>query len=74
MTRLTVDAVTCDKLRNAIGLVELCDEAGRTLGYFQTAPKGGLHSPFSEEEIQRRRQELRTGRPLSEILRSLATQ
>jgi hypothetical protein len=71
MTRVMLDAAACDKLRQASGLVELCDQAGKTVGYFQVAPVGGLRSPFSDEEIQRRRQEPRTGRPLAEILRDL---
>ncbi len=73
MTRVTLDASTLAKLHNLAEFAEFCDESGKTLGYFhplgQTA-KAKLQSPLSDEELQRRRQQT-TGRPLSEILRSL---
>ncbi len=75
MTRVILDAVLSNKLRNADDEVEMCDEAGQTLGYFRQAPPvpppGGWHSPFSVEEIQRRRKEPRTGRCLADILKDL---
>ena len=75
MTRMIVDAATSDRLRQADDVVELCDEAGQTLGFFHQAssvpPPGGWHSPFSDEEIRQRLQEPRTGRPLADILRDL---
>ena len=73
MTKLVVDAAMQAKLNNLNGLLEVCDEAGRTLGYFHPLLKPGssgghkIQSPFTEEKLERRRQQ-RTGRPLPEIL------
>lgn len=58
------------------GVVEVCDETGRTLGHFQPAIRygkfenGRIVSPFSDEEIRIRAQQ-RTGQPLKEILDDL---
>jgi hypothetical protein len=55
--------------------VELKDPSGNVLGVF--VPEGlgklpqGVESPFSDEEMARRRQEPRAGRRLSDILREL---
>ena len=55
--------------------VELKDPSGQLLGVF--IPEGlgklppGVKSPFSDEEMARRRAEQRTGRPLADILRDL---
>jgi hypothetical protein len=74
MTRVIVDAATRDKLQNTSDLVEVCDESGKTLGYFYQAMSTqtplAWRSPYSEEEIQRRRQE-KSGRPLADILKDL---
>jgi hypothetical protein len=76
MTRLVVDAATQAKLNHLNGLLEICDEAGRTLGYFHPvltekhSAENHIQSPFTEEELERRRQQ-RTGRPLTEILKGL---
>ena len=76
MTKLVVDAAMQAKLNNLNGLLELCDETVRTLGYFHPVTKeqsgSGNHnqSPFTEEELERRRQQ-RTGRSLTEILEGL---
>jgi hypothetical protein len=76
MTKLIVDAATLVKLQNLDGLFEVCDESGRTLGYFHplahpsTLGTPPARSPFTDAEIQQRRQQ-RTGRPLAEILEQL---
>jgi hypothetical protein len=76
VTRLIVDAATLARLQNLQDLSELCDESGRVLGYFHPALSSGAaapaerRSPFTDEELQHRRQQ-RTGRPLSEILERL---
>jgi hypothetical protein len=73
MTRLTVDAALLARLHNLDQTLEVCDESGRTLGYFHPVPAAGhppAPSPFSEEEL-RRRQQQRTGRSLAEILERL---
>jgi hypothetical protein len=73
MTRVTVDPTTQAKLNNFTGILEVCDESGRTLGYFHPvvqpvdAGRAAIQSPFSKEEVERRRQQ-RNGRPLAEIL------
>jgi hypothetical protein len=70
MTKLTVNADMQAKIAGLNDFAELCDESGRTLGYF--FPPGTLTalSPFSDEEIERRRKD-RSGRPLSDILKDL---
>jgi hypothetical protein len=71
MTKVIVDDATRANLHNLDTLLEVCDESGRTLGYFH--PQLGamqVRSPFSDEEIERRRQQ-RTGKPLAEILERL---
>ena len=75
MTKLTIDTTTLAKLHNLEGLLEVCDESGKTLGYFHPVvcinnADRSARSPFSDDELQRRRQQ-RTGRPLAEILERL---
>ncbi|HEX5447515.1 MAG TPA: hypothetical protein VFW87_27110 [Pirellulales bacterium] len=78
MTSLTLDAGTLSRLQNLGDFMEFRDEAGRVLGYFHPAepasdPESARHrSPFSDEELRRRRQE-RTGRPLAEILANFSS-
>ena len=71
MTKITIDSETRAKLNGLKDFFQVCDESGQTLGYF--LPPGFLKylSPFSDEEIERRRQQPRTGRPLKEILNDL---
>jgi hypothetical protein len=46
----------------------LCSESGQVLGNFYPAPPPGtIKSPFTDEEIERRRQD-RTGSPLADVL------
>ena len=71
MTKVFVDDATRVNLHNLDTLLEVCDTSGRTLGYFH--PQSGatpIRSPFSDEEIERRRQQ-GTGKPLTEILERL---
>ena len=55
--------------------VEIKDPTGRLLGVF--VPEGlgklppGVKSPFSDEEMERRRREPKVGRPLADIMRDL---
>jgi hypothetical protein len=73
MTKVIVDAAMRARLHDLSELLEVCDESGRTLGYFHPlVPPGDTKSlsPFSDEEIERRRQQ-RSGRPLGEILEDL---
>ena len=55
------------QLAAATGLVELRDPAGKLLGRFESG-QSGVKSPIPDEEINRRRQHHKDGKPLSEIL------
>ena len=76
MVRYTLDSETSRRLGASAQPVELCDEAGRVIGFFlpEGAPCGvppaGLEVPLGTEEIERRRQS-RSGRTLDQILRGL---
>jgi hypothetical protein len=72
MTKVLVDAATRAKFNNLEGMLEVCDEDGKTLGVFHPVmeSKPSARSPFSREELELRRKE-RTGKPLSEILERL---
>ena len=70
MTRLILDASALDLLTKVNDMVEIVDESGKTVGYFQPAPRQEIRSPFSREELEQRRLQ-RTGRPLADILRDL---
>lgn len=73
MTKVVIDASLRSQLRDAGDVLEVCDESGRTLGYFHPASAdagGEAASPFSDEEI-RRRQQQPGGRPLNDILADL---
>ncbi len=76
MTRVTVDSDTSAKLSEFFTPVELCDYSGRVLGYFQPVLPAAetaqilAECPLSEAEL-RRRQQVRVGRPLADILEDL---
>ncbi len=74
MVRLTVDAETRAKLRDLSEQLELCDESGRLLGFFDPVDDPsvyeGVDSSVSPEELDRRSREER-GRPLADILADL---
>ena len=76
MSKVVVDSALQAKSTDPSGVVEVCDQQGRTIGFFHaandaSAASGGpLRSPVSDEEIQRRRRQ-KTGRPLREILDDL---
>jgi hypothetical protein len=76
MTRIVVDSDLLARLQGLNERLEFCDEAGHVLGVFRpaqgrVAPGQGVDgSPFTREELERRRKE-RTGRPLADILRDL---
>ena len=78
MTQVTIDATTAALLTSVQGEVELCDAAGKVLGWYSPAPpKPTLQElidscPTSEEELQRRvREESGSGRTWAEIRRDL---
>ena len=76
MTRVTVDADVSAKLGGFSGPVELCDRSGRVLGYYQPVLSPSetrrilAECPYSGDELHRL-QQVRTGRPLLEILQEL---
>lgn len=76
MTRITVDESLRTKLDKFDVPVELCDEAGRTLGHFvpiKLSQRGHLEldqCPYSEEELANMHAES-GGRALAEIWKSL---
>lgn len=76
MTILTVDSGASFQLNTLADLTEIRDESGRVLGYFHpvgTAADAGANahrSPFTIDEL-RKRQQQRTGKPLSEVLAKL---
>lgn len=76
MVRYTLDSETCRRLGEATQAVELCDGAGKVIGFFlpesdgRGLPPVGLESPLTREEIEQRRT-ARTGRTLDQILRGL---
>ncbi len=77
MTDVIVDAALRARLNNLDGLLRICDESGRVLGYFHPAEPvesegGKVRSPFTDQELGARRQQ-RTGHPLAETLDRLAT-
>lgn len=77
MTKVITDAVLRARLHDLRELLEVCDESGRTLGYFHPVeappdqPCRRVQSPFTEQELERRRQES-GGFTLQEILQKLA--
>ena len=74
MTRVTLDSETVAKLHNLQENLEVCDEAGRLLGYFvpteDKAMYANVDAQVSEAELDRREAE-EVGRPLAEIIQDL---
>ena len=76
MTEVVLDIGSLSRLAGIRETAALCDEAGRVIGFFEPLepPTGrgadGSESPFSDEEIERFRQQ-RSGRSLQEILATL---
>ena len=71
MTRLTLDAVTLERLQTDSDFVEVQDESGKIVGYYHSLHQHSSHrSPHTREELEQLRLQ-RTGRPLADILRDL---
>ena len=71
MTRMIADAALKARLEGLKEVVEVCDEAGRVLGFLHPAPAAkSIESPFSDEEIRERLKDLK-GRTLGEFMREL---
>lgn len=73
MVKVTLDAALLTHLNQVDTALEICDAAGRTVGYFHPAVRLPLvegpsaRSPFSDEELQTRREQ-RAARPLADLL------
>ena len=79
MSKLILDPETSSKLRSLTGPVELCNDSGRTPGYFTPAEDRSLYEgveiPFTEEELRRAEQETEsyTTEEVLEYLKNLET-
>ncbi len=75
MSITITDPALLAQLRQAGTVVELKDPDGNVLGTFEAENRGklppGVKSPFTREEMEERRKQHRTGRPLKDILRDL---
>ena len=72
MSRITLTPELKALLAGASGRVELCDENGQPVGYFEPAEKRGRYWPFTDEEVQEAREARKKnepGRTLDEILK-----
>jgi hypothetical protein len=60
MSKLILDSATATLLQSLTGRVELCDDSGRTLGYFTPREDRSLYEgvvvPFTEEELRQAEQ------------------
>jgi hypothetical protein len=69
------DPALSQAMAAAVGWIDVKDASGRFLGRFVAGHDGklppGVTSPFSEEEMERRRKDATPGRPLKDILRDL---
>ena len=73
MSIVVTDPALVQQLRQAAGAVQVHDSSGNLLGTFAPAYgklPPGVRSPFTDAEIERRREEP-DGRQLADILRDL---
>ena len=76
MTTVVLDTSSLSRLAGIRETAVLCDGLGRVIGYFEPLepPTGkgadGTESPFSDEEIERFRQQ-RSGRSIQEVVAAL---
>ena len=76
MTKVTLDDSIVSKIADLTEYTEFCDRSGKTVGYFlpaggqTTDPYKGISSPFSDEELERRKRE-ETWSTLAEIWQRL---
>jgi hypothetical protein len=72
MSKLILDSATATMLQGLTGRVELCDDSGRTLGYFTPREDRSLYEgvviPISEEELRRREQDMENSFTTAEVL------
>lgn len=73
MTRIVLKPDLAAVLQQQPSEVQLCDESGRTLGYFLPGSLSGYinsECPYPPEELAEAAKQT-TGRPLADILRDL---
>jgi hypothetical protein len=72
MHRVTVDAAVEKELRRAAGVAEICDSAGRVIGYFRPSqvPRHLLDAADVPVEQLLERGRSRTGRTLADVITS----
>lgn len=73
MIKFNVDPKLRARLTASGKSLEICDESGRTIGYFQPVMASGdlkKLSPYADAEIEQKCSQ-REGRPLSEIWKDL---
>lgn len=77
MAKVTLDQNLAAKLRHLTERAELCDESGKTVGFFTPLANRSLYEglviPISDEEIEQAAKE-KKGRPLADILADLEKQ
>lgn len=77
MNKIVVDETLKSKLQNLDSRLELCDEGGKTLGFFVPAAererllRAWARGEFGDEELQRARDQ-EGGLPLAEVLADLS--
>ncbi len=72
MSKITLTPELKALLAGASGRVELCDENGQPVGYFEPAEPCGRYWPFTDEEVRQAREARKKndpGRTLDEILK-----
>lgn len=74
MTRVILDPETLSRLGSLDQPLELCDETGHTLGFFRPLADRDLYrelKPLITDEEIARRQQIKDGRELPEIIADL---
>ncbi|MGL4512889.1 MAG: hypothetical protein ACRCT8_07335 [Lacipirellulaceae bacterium] len=78
MVRIQLEPDVLSKLRSAGDRVEIIDEAGAVVGWYEPLrriPQEVLDScPYTDEELAEFAKKATTGRPLREILRDLGAE
>ena len=72
MSKITLTPELKALLAGASGRVELCDENGQPVGYFEPTEPRGKFWPFTDEEVRQAREERKKNLPactLDDILR-----
>ena len=72
MTKVVLERQNEDQLRGFDEVVEVCDHAGKRMGYFRPvsseATSWAQLSRFSDDELRGRCSQISGGRPLTEVL------